>query len=178
MQAELAAAEPQLANPVAFTVTATGDVYVCETFRQQQGVEDNRGHMNWLLQDLQLESIEERIAMFRRFMGDEAARWETEHDRIRLLRDTDGDGVFDSDTVFADGFSNLEDGTGAGVLELDAYLATLTTPPSASHEPSVETAVHGLFPLKRRPTKPRFLGVAGRRTLRRQTCFTICEPHS
>ena len=119
MQGELAAAEPQLANPVAFTVTASGDVYVCETFRQQQGVEDNRGHMNWLLQDLQLASIEERIAMFRRFMGDEAARWETEHDRIRLLRDTDGDGVFDSDTVFADGFSNLEDGTGAGVLELD-----------------------------------------------------------
>jgi len=65
MQAELAAAEPQLANPVAFTVSPTGDVYVCETFRQQQGVEDNRGHMNWLLQDLQLQSIEERIAMFR-----------------------------------------------------------------------------------------------------------------
>ena len=119
MTGELAAAEPQLANPVAFTVTPSGDVYVCETFRQQKGVEDNRGHMDWLLQDLQLESIEERIAMFRRFMGDEAANWETEHDRIRLLRDTDGDGVFDSETVFADGFSNLEDGTGAGVLEHD-----------------------------------------------------------
>ena len=122
MQAELAAAEPQLANPVAFTVTASGDVYVCETFRQQKGVEDNRGHMDWLLQDLQLESIEERIAMFRRFMGADAAAWETEHDRIRLLRDTDGDGVFDSDTVFADGFSNLEDGTGAGVLEHDGSI--------------------------------------------------------
>jgi quinoprotein glucose dehydrogenase len=73
--------------------------------------------MDWLLQDLQLESIEERIAMFRRFKGADAAAWETEHDRIRLLRDTDGDGVYDSDTVFADGFSNLEDGTGAGVLE-------------------------------------------------------------
>ena len=117
MTAELAAAEPRVANPVAFTVRADGSVLVCETFRQKQGVEDNRGHMDWLLQDLQLESIEERVAMFRRFMGADAANWETEHDRIRLLRDTDGDGVFDADTIFADGFSNLEDGTGAGVLE-------------------------------------------------------------
>jgi quinoprotein glucose dehydrogenase len=118
----LAAAEPQIANPVAFTVTASGDVYVCETFRQQKGVEDNRGHMNWLMQDLQLESIEERVAMFRRFIGPDASAWEVEHDRIRLLRDTDGDGVFDSDTVFADGFSHLEEGTGAGVLEHDGSI--------------------------------------------------------
>lgn len=31
------------------------------------------------------------------------------------------------------------------------------------------------FPLKRRPKKPRFLGVADRRLLRRQTCCTVCE---
>lgn len=117
MTGKLAAAEPQLANPVAFTVTADGRVIVCETFRQEMGVEDNRGHMNWLDADLQLESVEERAAMFRRFMGSDVAKWGVEHDRLRMLKDTDGDGVFDKDTVFADGFNEIVDGTGASVLE-------------------------------------------------------------
>ncbi|MFO0976600.1 MAG: PVC-type heme-binding CxxCH protein [Planctomycetaceae bacterium] len=114
---KLAAAEPQMANPVAFTVTLDGRVIVCETFRQEQGVEDNRSHMNWLEADLQLESVEERAAMFRRFMGADVTKWAVEHDRLRMLKDTDGDGVFDQDTVFADGFNEIVDGTGASVLE-------------------------------------------------------------
>ncbi len=117
MTGKLAAAEPQMANPVAFTVTLDGRVIVCETFRQEQGVEDNRSHMNWLEADLQLESVEERAAMFRRFMGADVTKWAVEHDRLRMLKDTDGDGVFDQDTVFADGFNEIVDGTGASVLE-------------------------------------------------------------
>lgn len=117
MSGKLAAAEPQMANPVAFTVTLDGRVIVCETFRQEQGVEDNRGHMNWLDADLQLESVEERAAMFRRFMGADVSKWGVEHDRLRMLKDTDGDGVFDQGTVFADGFNEIVDGTGASVLE-------------------------------------------------------------
>lgn len=117
MSGSLVAAEPMLANPVAFTVANDGRVFVCETFRQEVGVEDNRNHMDWLKYDLQLESVEERAAMFRRFMGPEVAKWGKEHDRIRLLQDTDGDGVLDRNTVFADGFNDIVDGTGAGVLE-------------------------------------------------------------
>lgn len=117
MTAKLVAAEPQLANPVAMTVTADGRVFVCETFRQQKGVEDNRSHMNWLEQDLQLESIEEREAMFRRFMGEDVAAWTREHDRIRLLEDRDRDGYYETNSVFADGFNELATGTGAGVIE-------------------------------------------------------------
>ena len=41
-QIELFAAEPMLANPVAFCLDGQGRVYVCETFRQKKGVEDNR----------------------------------------------------------------------------------------------------------------------------------------
>lgn len=118
MRGQLLAAEPLLANPVAFTVTGDGRIFVCETFRQELGVEDNRGHMNWLNQDLQLESVEERLAMFRRYMGDDVQRWTAQQERIRLLRDVDGDGRFEQATVFADGFNELADGTGAGVIEL------------------------------------------------------------
>lgn len=113
----LVAAEPLLANPVAFTVTAAGDVYVCETFRQERGVEDNRGHSNWLENDLRLQSVEERRAMFRNVLGDAVEQYGIADDRIRLLRDTDGDGVCDTATVFADGFDDVVAGTGAGVLE-------------------------------------------------------------
>ena len=60
---QLLASEPALANPVAFYVSHDGKVYVCETFRQEVGVEDNRSHRNWLQNDLRLESVEERLAM-------------------------------------------------------------------------------------------------------------------
>ncbi len=117
MSGKLLAAEPMLANPVAFTITNDGRIIVCETFRQEVGVEDNRNHMNWLENDLQLESIEERAAMFRKYMGDDVQKWSQEHDRLRMLQDTDGDGKFDRDTLFADGFNDIVDGTGAGVIE-------------------------------------------------------------
>ncbi len=113
---ELVAAEPDLANPVAFCIDEQGRFYVCETFRQGKGVEDNRNHMNWLERDLSLQTVEERVEMFREFLGDEAEGFRREHDRIRLLADTDGDGVVDQSTVFADGFNEIEDGTGSGVL--------------------------------------------------------------
>ena len=41
---ELFAAEPDVKNPVAFSVDEKGDVYVCESFRQEKGITDNRGH--------------------------------------------------------------------------------------------------------------------------------------
>ena len=98
-------------------MTNDGRIIVCETFRQEVGVEDNRNHMNWLENDLQLESVEERAAMFRRYMGDDVQKWAKEHDRLRMLQDTDGDGTYDRDTMFADGFNDIIDGTGAGVIE-------------------------------------------------------------
>ena len=119
MSGSLLAAEPMVANPVCFTVTNDGRIIVCESFRQEVGVEDNRNHMNWLENDLQLESVEERAAMFRKYMGEDVKLWTKEHDRLRMLKDTDGDGKFDRDTLFADGFNEIVDGTGAGVIELN-----------------------------------------------------------
>lgn len=119
MSAKLLASEPALANPVAFYAAADGKVYVCETFRQEVGVEDNRSHMDWLNNDLRLESVEERLAMFRKYLGADVSKYATQHDRVRVLQDTDNDGVFDSDKIFAQGFNDILDGTGAGVIEHD-----------------------------------------------------------
>src|SRR5262245_41172664 len=46
---ELFAAEPLMANPVAIGIDERGRVYVCESFRQNNGITDNRNHdEKWL----------------------------------------------------------------------------------------------------------------------------------
>ncbi|MGZ0163866.1 MAG: PVC-type heme-binding CxxCH protein [Planctomycetales bacterium] len=119
MVGSLFAAEPMLANPVAFAIDEKGRIFVAETFRQQHGVEDNRYHMNWLHDDLALQTVEQRVEMFRKHLGEKVYEYTAHHDRIRLLEDSDGDGKADKSTVYADGFNAIEDGTGAGLLARD-----------------------------------------------------------
>ncbi len=112
----LFAAEPMLANPVAFCVDHQGQFYVAETFRHSAGVTDTRGHMYWVEDDLACRTVADRVAMFRKHLGDQIASYATEHDRVRMIVDADGDGTADRATVFADGFNNIPDGIGAGLL--------------------------------------------------------------
>lgn len=116
LKVELFAAEPLLANPVAISVDHQGRVWVCETFRQGKGVEDNRGHGEWLDDDLAAQTVEDRLAYIHKHQGAKARDYTAHDDRIRLLVDKDGDGKADEATVFADRFNAIEDGTGAGVL--------------------------------------------------------------
>lgn len=118
-RAELFAAEPNVANIVAFSLDRHGRAYVCESFRQNKGVTDNRGHdEKWLRADLAAKSVADRIAYHKQLLGEKGvADYQAQDDRIRLIEDTDGDGLADRSTVFANGFNRLEDGTGAGVIE-------------------------------------------------------------
>lgn len=115
-QVELFAAEPMVANPVSLFVDHDGTVLVCETFRQERGVEDNRGHGHWLMDDLQAQTIEDRLRYIVHHLGKDAVKYTEQDDRIRLLRDTRGDGRADISEVYADGFNTILSGTGAGVL--------------------------------------------------------------
>jgi quinoprotein glucose dehydrogenase len=116
LKVELFAAEPLLANPVAFFVDPRGRAWVCETFRQKRGIEDNRDHGHWLDDDLAAQTVPDRVAYIRKHLGDKATEYTQHDDRIRVVVDKDGDGTADEATVFADGFNAIEDGTGAGVL--------------------------------------------------------------
>jgi quinoprotein glucose dehydrogenase len=116
MKLDLWAAEPMIANPVAFSIDAKNRIYVAETFRLHAGVPDIRGIMSWLDDDLASRTVEDRIALMKRRLGTRAADSVVHHDRIRLLEDCTGAGKADRATVFADGFHHLEDGLGAGVL--------------------------------------------------------------
>ena len=116
LEAKLFAAEPMVGNPVALHVDFKGRLFVAESYRQGKGIEDNRNHSDWLDEDLAAQTVQDRIDYIRKHIPDADTRYTEFDDRIRLLKDTDRDGVADSTTVFANQFNRIEMGTGAGVL--------------------------------------------------------------
>ena len=114
---QLFAAEPDIANVVAFDIDHRGRIFACETFRQNRGVTDNRAHdTQWVLADLAAETVQDRIDYHIQLLGDAALTYAQHDDRIRRLEDADGDGKVDRSYVVAKGFNRIEEGTGAGVL--------------------------------------------------------------
>lgn len=115
---KLWAAEPNLANPVAMYVSNKGDVYVAETYRLKSGVDDIRDHMDWLDDDLACRTVEDRVAYLAKHLGEKfESAYTKDRERVKWVGDTDGDGLADASTVFADEFGATADGIIAGVLE-------------------------------------------------------------
>ena len=119
LKCELWAAEPLLANPVCFTQDEKGHWFVAETFRQEKGIEDDRNHAEWRDEDIASKSLEDRLAYMHKHVPDPAQfteKFAKYEDRIRRLEDTTGSGVANKSTIFADGFRDALDGTGAGII--------------------------------------------------------------
>ncbi len=119
VQADLWAAEPHVANIVAFHFDEKGRCYVAETFRLHKGVTDNRNHAGkagWMDDELACRTVADRVAMYKKHLKGTFSSYEVDHDRVRLVEDTMGQGRADKATVFADGFKNAADGLGSGVL--------------------------------------------------------------
>lgn len=114
-------------SPVSFAIDWKGNVYVAETDRAGNAVADTRGlgKLNAVEEDLKLKSVEDRRALINRWIAagafDKDFFTRTE-DRVRVVRDTDGDGVADWSGVFAGGFNDAVDGIGAGVLALNGSI--------------------------------------------------------
>lgn len=132
------ATEPMVVSPVALSVDHRGVVYVTETRRRKTSNLDIRRHRDWITDDLSFESIADKRAFLHDRLaparsadnavwlddrnGDGLHDWRdltVFSDRIHRVLDTDGDGVADSATVFADGFNTEVTGVGAGVLAAD-----------------------------------------------------------
>ncbi len=133
---QLFAAEPMLANPVAFSIDERGRVFVAEThrhsavgpaFRLYEGVFDIRSHMDWLDQDLAAQTVSDRVELLRRNLGTNFSKLTLISEKLRLLEDRNHDGRADFSTVFAENFNRAADGIGAGVLARkgDVYYSCL-----------------------------------------------------
>ncbi|MCX6022456.1 MAG: hypothetical protein NTZ05_12145, partial [Chloroflexi bacterium] len=63
----LLAQDPLVQDPVSFCVADDGSLFIAESFRQEKGVEDNRSSKFWLEDDLQLQSVEDRLKMYEKW---------------------------------------------------------------------------------------------------------------
>ena len=125
------AREPLVPDPVAFTVLPDGSLFVCESERQDRGVEDNRYSPYWLLEDLTARTVDDRLAIYRKWASrkEGGMEWYTRWaDRVRKLRDTDGDGKADRGDNFSGDLREPLDGTAAGVLRVDDAIWVTSIP--------------------------------------------------
>ncbi|MFC7339058.1 c-type cytochrome [Haloferula chungangensis] len=128
------AGDPFFKNPVALSVDVDGSLYVTESERRKVGDLDIREATWWIPNDLSHSSIEEKQAFFRKevttdrfkdhrsvedFNQDGQIDWKDltmTSEKIHRLTDSDGDGVMDTHTLFAEGFNTEVTGIAAGVL--------------------------------------------------------------
>ncbi|MCA9213091.1 MAG: c-type cytochrome [Planctomycetales bacterium] len=132
------ARNPMVMDPVALAFDNAGGLYVVESARRSTVDIDIRSHKTWLLDDLANDDFASMRDFFRRQMAssksDENKQWLTDrnqdgiHDyqdlttiseRIRYLKDTDGDGKADHSVVYADEFQEEFTGVAAGVLPVN-----------------------------------------------------------
>ena len=134
-------------DPVSVAVDPQGRVYVTATTRRKVGDLDIREHRMWVPNDVALSSVAEKSAFYRAVLApgkmrqprggladhnkDGSIDWQDlTHfsERIYQLRDTDGDGVADKMTVFAEGFNTDVTGIAAGVMYHDGWVYATIAP--------------------------------------------------
>ena len=105
--------------PVAIDVDPEGRVYVAEAPRIYGGVEDNRQHDYWLLDDLASRTVEDRRRYYEKWLAtdriENKQRFTEKADVITVLEDGDGDGIADQRRDLVS-FRDMVDGPAAGVL--------------------------------------------------------------
>jgi len=115
--ATLWAAEPMLANPVAFNFDEKGRLFVAETYRYRSSVLDIRDYMWTLEAELANRTLEDQAAAIARHFGPDGVKeLSIESERVRLLEDTDRTGVATKSSLYAEGFNSPLDGIASGVL--------------------------------------------------------------
>lgn len=113
----------QLHSPTALTVDEKGRVFAAETHRFSFGVEDNRRHLYWLEDDLAAQTTDDRLAMHQKWQEKlPLDRLTEKSEKIRILIDTDDDGVADESKVFAENFNEILDGTAAGIMAFEGKI--------------------------------------------------------
>jgi len=136
LERKIVAEQPLLKNPVSVSVDVDGTIYVTETARRKAADLDIREFVKfgWVPRDVALTSVAEKRAFFEEQLDGENAFNGTSlkdqnkdgkidvkdltaiSEKIIRLTDKDGDGVYDTSNVFAEGFNTEVTGIAAGTL--------------------------------------------------------------
>lgn len=129
VEASLFADASQTQNPSAICFDEHGRLYVAEIHRWRAGVQDIRREQPILLDDINNETLQDRLEMYQRDQLRRPLSFYTEfEDRIVRIEDTDDDGRADTSRVWADGFNAILDGPGIGLVagwENDLYYTNI-----------------------------------------------------
>ncbi|MDF2188531.1 HEAT repeat domain-containing protein [Paraflavitalea sp. CAU 1676] len=122
-------------SPIAIDIDDDGSLYYTTTNRQKHSEFDIRGHQDWEIPSIQLQSIEDKRAFLHKYLapenskqntwlddlnGDSSHDWRdmtVEKDNVYRLKDTDGDGVADQSQLVVDDFHDEVTDVAGGVLK-------------------------------------------------------------
>jgi quinoprotein glucose dehydrogenase len=131
-----------LPDPVAIAFDNVGNAYVTQTQRRKANDLDIRSNQDWIPDDVGFQTVEDKRAHFRKHLTRENSKanekrvkdlnGDGSHDikdltvlteRVYKVEDTDGDGIADRRTTYAEEFNSEVTGIAAGVLwhEGDVY---------------------------------------------------------
>ena len=125
----------EVPDPVAISFDSKGRAFVTQTQRRKAQDLDIRRNLDWVVQDISSQSIEEKEDFYRKkftpqnsdankgrvkdYNGDgvhDIADLQALSERIHLVEDTDGDGFADKTSVFAEDMNHILTGVAGGVL--------------------------------------------------------------
>jgi quinoprotein glucose dehydrogenase len=113
---DLFAAEPQLMNPVSFSIDEQGRIFVVETHRYGISIFDITQNQPWLTNDLSFRSVANRETFLSKTFATNLSLMTRDSELIRLVQDRAGTGHADTSSVYAEGFNKITSGVAAGIL--------------------------------------------------------------
>ena len=107
LKIDLFAAEPQVMNPVSFSIDERGRIFVVETHRYGISIFDITQNQPWLLDDLSFRAVADREAFLSRTFATNLSLMTKDSELVRLVQDKAGTGRADTSSVYADGFNKI-----------------------------------------------------------------------
>ena len=109
-------------SPTALSFDEQGNIFITETWRfmNNRGIDDNRQRRFWIKEDIASKTTADRLKLYEKYYDKIKPEHYTKYsEKIRRLTDSNNDGVYDANNVYADGFNKPLDGTAAGIFNFN-----------------------------------------------------------